>query len=105
MQQQLDDAPPTSAWAQLILPLAMAIMLAARNWREMTSAQLAALATTIQAIAVLAALFFAWTQVRDARAVRRDQTRPYVSIHMERSVVSPILVSIVIQNIGQTEAR
>jgi len=61
-----------------------------------------AVATAVTAVVSVALGSFAFLQLRDARRVRHDETRPYVQIDFE---VKRHMVYLHLQNLGRTAAR
>lgn len=93
-----------AAW-QLTLPgllLTLSLIGCMRSWK-MTTDWITAIATAVQAGAVLGALGYAARQVQEARRAREDQTRPYVVVDLDlaRRFQFPYLV---IANVGRSEA-
>ena len=64
-----------------------------------------AIGTMATAIIALAAAGFAAAQVLEARRAREDRTRPFVVVDIVPSKTSPLLLLLVVENIGQTLAR
>jgi hypothetical protein len=64
-----------------------------------------AAATCAQAALLLVAAAVAITQVREARRLREEQAQPYVVVSLETDPSSPIILHLVIKNIGRTAAR
>ena len=54
-------------------------------------------------IVAIAAATFAWIQVKEAARLRREQSRPYVVLYLERTATS--IVDLVAKNFGTTAAR
>jgi hypothetical protein len=63
-----------------------------------------ALSTAITALVAVAAAIFAFVQVRQARLLRVEQSRPFVVANFEPSPVSSKYTELVIENIGTTIA-
>jgi hypothetical protein len=73
--------------------------LTAGGWDAVT-----AIATAGTFVVALAAAVFAWMQVRHARQIRLDQSRPYVVVTLEPGQTSIQFVEVVIRNVGSTAA-
>lgn len=70
----------------------------------MTADQVVAIATTGQALGVLAALFFAWRQVHEVVDSRREQSRPYVVVSFDFPEDRSWLPELCVANLGATAA-
>ena len=64
-----------------------------------------ALGTMITAVVAVAAAVFAYSQVRELRLTRREQTRPFVVVDVQPSRVWANALNLVIENVGATVAR
>lgn len=67
--------------------------------------EVGAVAAAAQVLILLGAAIFAWLQVREARTLRREQTRPYVIVYLRLHPESPSVAEIVVENIGATPAK
>lgn len=64
-----------------------------------------AVAAVVQAVVLSVALGVAWWQASEARALRREQARPYVVVYAELNPVVHQLIDLVVMNLGQRPAR
>jgi hypothetical protein len=71
----------------------------------LTPDQWTAIGTVVTAIVAVFAAFFAWRQVRLARALREDQAKPFVVVAFRPSPVWGNAINLVVENIGTTLAR
>lgn len=60
-----------------------------------------AVATWVTAVIYAAILVFAWSQVREAKRLREEQSRPFVVVDFEAAMLSHLTI----ENIGKTLAR
>jgi hypothetical protein len=70
-----------------------------------TSAAIAAIATCVQAILLIAAAAIAYRQVQEARRIREEQAQPYIAVSLQTDPTSPFMLNLVIENMGKTVAR
>ena len=73
---------------------------AAPSWAD----ALTAISTFLLAAFAVVAAGLTWRQIKEARALRREQARPYVVVYAEIHAISGHLVDIVIANLGATGA-
>lgn len=71
------------------------------SWSPETWSAIAAWVTA--GIAVVAGTV-AWSQLREARRLRREQAQPYVAVFMDHSAADPQFLDLVIRNFGTTAA-
>lgn len=70
------------------------------DWTAVT-----AIAAVAQALILAIAAWFAWRQVKEAKALRGTQTRPYVIAYLRLHSESLSVVEMVVENIGATPAE
>jgi hypothetical protein len=68
------------------------------------ASQVSAAANVVEATAVAVGVGFAWWQLRDAAAGRRDQNRAYVVAFLDEAPEMRSVSSLVVQNLGSTAA-
>lgn len=69
-------------------------------------------ATAVTALVALAALWFAWQQIGEAKAARAltrsletARSQPYVVVYAEESPATPVAIDLVVRNFGPTAAE
>jgi hypothetical protein len=70
-----------------------------------TTDRVLALASLFQGLILLAAAIVAWTQAKEARALRKAQAQPYVVVSLQQDPDSRIIVNVIIENYGTTVAK
>lgn len=70
----------------------------------MTAERVAAFAAVIEALAVTGALLFAWRQLTELAAARRDQSRAYVVAYLSFDPELREFPNLVVENLGTTAA-
>ncbi len=69
-----------------------------------TADQVVAATAVMQALVVVVGLWFAWKQIKEAVATRKDQSRPYVAIYFEMTAGMESFPDLVVKNLGPTAA-
>ena len=67
--------------------------------------RLEALGTWATAVVAVAAAWFVWVQIRDARRATQEATQPNVVAMFESNPVTPQVIELAVRNFGSTPAR
>jgi hypothetical protein len=83
-----------------ILAADTAFGLSATGWTAVT-----ALGAVVTGLVALGAGVVAWFQLKEAKGLREEESRPYVVVSVEPSPAGMIALDIVIRNLGRTVAK